>query len=63
MNLTGQFLISMPSSQDDRFDKTVDASVYEMIPVVLLIISILFVGLYPSFITDIFKNGIIQTIG
>ena len=23
MNLTGQFLISMPSSQDDRFDKTV----------------------------------------
>lgn len=47
----------------DRFDKTVDASVYEMIPVVLLIISILFVGLYPSFISDIFKNGIIQTIG
>ena len=47
----------------DRFDKTVDASVYEMVPVVLLIISILFVGLYPSFISDIFKNGIIQTIG
>ena len=23
MNLTGQFLISMPSLQDDRFDKTV----------------------------------------
>ena len=47
----------------DRFEKTLDASVYEMIPVILLIISILFVGLYPSFITGIFKNGIIQIIG
>ena len=50
-------------SELDRFEKTLDASVYEMIPVILLIISILFVGLYPSFITGIFKNGIIQIIG
>tara|TARA_A100001037_G_scaffold306693_1_gene354127 strand:- start:24443 stop:25933 length:1491 start_codon:yes stop_codon:yes gene_type:complete len=53
----------MYGPQLERFKNISDASIYEMIPVVILIISILFVGLYPSFITEIFKNGIISMIG
>lgn len=44
--------------QRDRFAHITDSSIIEAVPLVLLIISIVVVGVYPAFLTDVFKAGI-----
>ena len=47
----------------ERFDSVRDASPLEMAPIFVLIIAILAVGIYPSFISDVFRDGIADVIG
>jgi NADH-quinone oxidoreductase subunit M len=47
----------------ERFDSVRDASPLEMAPMFVLIIAILAVGIYPSFISDVFRDGIADVIG
>lgn len=42
----------------ERFDGLTDASFVEAVPLALLVISIVVVGVYPSILTDVFKNGL-----
>ncbi len=42
----------------DRFDSVRDATVLEMVPLAVLVAAILAVGIYPSFISDVFTQGI-----
>ena len=44
--------------QRDRFAHITDSSIIEAVPLVLLVISIVVVGVYPAFLTDVFKAGI-----
>ena len=41
-----------------RFDHVKDASMIEMVPVAALVISIVVIGIYPAFLTDVFGAGI-----
>jgi NADH-quinone oxidoreductase subunit M len=43
---------------DDRWAKLTDASRVELIPIVMLVVAILVFGIYPAFLTDLFKMGI-----
>ena len=47
----------------ERYQDIRDATWYEKIPVVLLVISIVVVGLYPSVITDALSDGIAGMLG
>jgi len=49
---------SMFGKRPEKFDSLSDAKAHEIIPITMLIISIIFVGVYPSFISDIFTLGI-----
>ena len=42
----------------DRFSQLTDASLVEALPLGLLMISILAVGIYPSFLADVFASGL-----
>lgn len=42
----------------NRFDSVNDATFIEAIPLALLVISIVIFGVYPAFLTDVFKAGI-----
>ena len=42
----------------DRFADVADASLVEAIPLVLLTFSIVAVGVYPAFLTDLFRIGL-----
>ena len=42
----------------DRFSQISDASLVEALPLGLLMISIVAVGIYPSFLTDVFESGL-----
>ena len=44
--------------QRERFAELSDASFVEAVPLVLLAISIVAVGVYPSFLTDVFRTGL-----
>ena len=44
----------------ERFNQVTDAGVIEAIPLGLLVISIVVVGFYPAFITDVFDFGVEQ---
>ena len=41
-----------------KFNSLTDAQTHEIVPIAMLIISILFVGIYPAFISDIFTLGL-----
>ena len=41
-----------------KFNSLTDAQPHEIIPIAMLVISILFVGIYPAFISDIFTLGL-----
>ena len=41
-----------------RWDTLTDASVVELVPVALLVISIVTVGIYPAWLTDVFRDGL-----
>ena len=41
-----------------RWDELTDASWVEMVPIALLVISILAVGLYPAWLTEVFRDGL-----
>ena len=41
-----------------RWDDLTDASLVEMAPVALLVISILAVGIYPAWLTEVFRDGL-----
>ena len=41
-----------------RWDDLTDAAPVEMVPVALLVISILAVGVYPAWLTDVFRDGL-----
>ena len=43
---------------DDRWANLSDASRVELIPIVMLVVAILVFGIYPAFLTDLFKMGI-----
>ena len=45
-------------SSNERFAHLTDASVLEAVPLGLLVISIVAVGLYPAFVTDVFDAGL-----
>ena len=42
----------------ERFAHLTDASIIEAVPLVLLVISIVAVGVYPAFLTDVFQAGL-----
>jgi NADH-quinone oxidoreductase subunit M len=42
----------------ERFAHVTDASFIEAVPLVLLLISIVAVGVYPAFLTDVFQSGL-----
>lgn len=42
----------------DRFSSLTDASVIEAVPLGLLVVSIVVIGIYPSFLTDVLNAGI-----
>ena len=41
-----------------RFDSVRDASVLEMVPLLVLAVAVIAVGVYPSMISDVFARGI-----
>ena len=49
---------SLFGPQTERFSKVKDATPLEMVPVAALIIAIVVVGIYPAFISDVFKSGV-----
>lgn len=49
---------AMFGKRPTKFDSLSDAQIHEMIPIAMLIISIIFVGIYPAFISDIFTLGL-----
>ena len=46
----------------ERFSDITDANAFEMIPMFLLLFVIIAVGIYPSIISDLFKEGSVQII-
>ncbi|HEU0022597.1 MAG TPA: NADH-quinone oxidoreductase subunit M [Dehalococcoidia bacterium] len=42
----------------EQFDGLTDATFVEALPLVLMVIAIIGVGVYPSFLTDVFKSGL-----
>ena len=42
----------------ERFAQITDAGVIEAIPLGLLVISIVVIGFYPAFLTDVFNAGV-----
>ena len=48
---------SLFGPQTDRFSGVKDATPLEMIPVGALVIAIIVVGIYPAFISDVFRGG------
>ena len=49
---------TMFGPRPERWDGLTDASAIEMVPVALLVISIFAVGIYPAWLTDIFRDGL-----
>ena len=49
---------AMFGERPEHHNKLTDASIPEMIPIAILIVSIIGVGIYPSIISDIFVGGI-----
>lgn len=45
-------------SRPARWDNLTDATPVEMVPVALLVISIVAVGVYPAWLTDVFRDGL-----
>ena len=41
-----------------RWDELTDASPVELVPVALLVVSIIAVGVYPAWLTDVFRDGL-----
>ena len=41
-----------------RWDNLTDAAPVEMVPVALLVISIVAVGVYPAWLTEVFRDGL-----
>ena len=41
-----------------RWDELTDASLVELVPVALLVVSIIAVGVYPAWLTDVFRDGL-----
>ena len=41
-----------------RWDGLTDASMVDAVPVALLVISIFAVGIYPAWLTDVFRDGL-----
>jgi len=50
--------LTMFGPRREQFDTLTDASFIEAVPLVLMIIAIIGVGVYPSFLTDVFKSGL-----
>ncbi len=46
-----------------RWDDLTDASPVEMVPVALLLVSIVAVGVYPAWLTDVFRDGLEPIVG
>ena len=44
--------------QIDRFESVRDATVMEMVPLAVLVVAVLAVGIYPSFLADVFTDGV-----
>ena len=42
----------------ERFDSIRDATVLEMVPLLVLVVAIIAVGIYPAFISDAFTLGV-----
>ena len=44
--------------EKDRFKNVSDVNLLEMVPLVLLVISILIVGIFPFYLIDLFESGL-----
>jgi NADH-quinone oxidoreductase subunit M len=44
--------------QRERFAEVTDASFVEAVPLAILVITIVGIGVYPSFLTDVFQSGL-----
>jgi NADH-quinone oxidoreductase subunit M len=42
----------------ERFNDLKDASLVEAVPLILMVISIIAVGVYPAFLTEVFQQGL-----
>ncbi len=49
---------TMFGPRQTRWDSLTDASVVEAVPVALLVISIVAVGIYPAWLTEVFRDGL-----
>ena len=49
---------SMFGPQIDRFENVRDATVMEMVPLVVLVVAVLVVGIYPAVLSDVFAEGV-----
>ena len=47
-----------PAFQRERFAEVTDASFVEAAPLAILVITIVGIGVYPSFLTDVFQSGL-----
>jgi NADH:ubiquinone oxidoreductase subunit 4 (subunit M) len=45
-----------------QFEQIGDATAVQVIPIGILIISIIAVGIYPAFVSDVFADGIAQML-
>ena len=54
---------SMFGPEKTQFEKIGDATAVQVIPIGILIISIIAVGIYPAFVSDVFADGISQMLG
>lgn len=50
--------LAMFGPRREQFDGLTDATFVEAVPLVLMIIAIVGVGVYPSFLSDVFKSGL-----
>ena len=49
-------------SEIKRYATINDATIPEIIPIAILIVTIISVGIYPAFISDIFRDGIVPIV-
>ena len=48
--------------EKERFAQIGDATAVQVIPIGLLIISIIGIGIYPAFVSDVFTEGITEML-
>ena len=53
---------SMFGPEKERFAQIGDATAVQVIPIGLLIVSIIGVGIYPAFVSDVFTEGITEML-